>query len=47
MINSIVRVAVAQRWLILALMLVWIGIGAWSYRSLPIDAVPDLSLIHI
>ena len=47
MINSIVRVAVAQRWLILALMLVWIGIGAWSYRSLPIDAVPDITNVQV
>ena len=47
MINSIVRAAVEQRWLILALMLVWIGIGVWSYQSLPIDAVPDITNVQV
>lgn len=47
MINSIVRAAVKQRWLFLALMLVWIGIGTWSYRSLPIDAVPDITNVQV
>lgn len=47
MINSIVRAAVEQRWLILALMLVWIGVGVWSYSSLPIDAVPDITNVQV
>ncbi|MGJ8668932.1 MAG: efflux RND transporter permease subunit [Oceanococcus sp.] len=47
MINSIVRAAVEQRWLVLALMLVWIGIGVWSYQSLPIDAVPDITNVQV
>ena len=47
MINSIVRAAVEQRWLILALMLVWIGVGVWSYQSLPIDAVPDITNVQV
>ncbi|MBR9814442.1 CusA/CzcA family heavy metal efflux RND transporter, partial [bacterium] len=47
MINSIVRAAVGQRWLILALMLVWIGVGVWSYSSLPIDAVPDITNVQV
>ncbi len=47
MINAIVRAAVEQRWLILALMLVWIGIGVWSYRALPIDAVPDITNVQV
>lgn len=47
MINSIVRAAVEQRWMILALMLVWIGIGVWSYQSLPIDAVPDITNVQV
>ena len=47
MINAIVRAAVEQRWLVLGLMLVWIGIGVWSYRSLPIDAVPDITNVQV
>lgn len=47
MINSIVRVAVEQRWLFLALMLVWIGIGVWNYQKLPIDAVPDITNVQV
>ena len=47
MINSIVRAAVEQRWLILALLLVWVGVGVWSYRSLPIDAVPDITNVQV
>ena len=47
MINSIVRAAVKQRWLILGLMGVWVGIGVWSYRALPIDAVPDITNVQV
>ena len=47
MINAIVRAAVEQRWLVLGLMLVWIGIGVWSYRALPIDAVPDITNVQV
>lgn len=47
MINTIVRAAVEQRWLVLGLMLVWIGIGVWSYRALPIDAVPDITNVQV
>ena len=52
MIDSILKTAIERRYLFLALVLVVIGVGLWSYRELPIDAVPDitnvqLSLIHI
>jgi len=43
MIESILRLAIARRYLFLSLMLVIIGVGGWSYQHLPIDAVPDSS----
>ena len=47
MIDSILRLAIERRYLFLSLILIIVGVGVWSYQKLPIDAVPDLSLIHI
>ena len=47
MIDSILRVAVERRYLFLSLILVVIGVGAWSYQKLPIDAVPDITNVQV
>ena len=47
MIESIVRLAIVRRYLILSLTLVILGIGGWSYQHLPIDAVPDITNVQV
>lgn len=43
MIDVIVRFAVRQRWLVLALTLLMTGIGVYNLLQLPVDAVPDIT----
>ena len=43
MIDSILRLSITRRYLILSFVLVIIGVGGWSYQYLPIDAVPDIT----
>ncbi|AUM11117.1 efflux RND transporter permease subunit [Ketobacter alkanivorans] len=47
MIESILRLAIARRYLFLSLTLVILGIGIWSYQHLPIDAVPDITNVQV
>lgn len=47
MIDSILKTAVERRYLFLALVLVVVGVGLWSYRELPIDAVPDITNVQV
>ena len=47
MIESILRLAIARRYLFLSLTLVILGIGIWSYQYLPIDAVPDITNVQV
>ncbi|MDZ7791055.1 MAG: CusA/CzcA family heavy metal efflux RND transporter [Xanthomonadales bacterium] len=47
MIDSIVRFSIERRVLILCLVLGVIGLGVWSYRHLPIDAVPDITNVQV
>ncbi len=47
MIETIVRLAIERRYLLLSLTLVIIGIGSWSYQQLPIDAVPDITNVQV
>ena len=43
MIHAIIRFSVKQKLLIGLLVLAWIGLGWYSARQLPIDAVPDIT----
>src|SRR6266850_2550771 len=45
--NVLIRFALNQRALILLLTALLIGIGIWSFRRLPIDAVPDITNIQV
>lgn len=47
MINSIVRLSIERRYLMLSLILVLTGLGIWSYQRLPIDAVPDITNVQV
>jgi cobalt-zinc-cadmium resistance protein CzcA len=47
MLDSIVRNALAQRWLVLGITLGAAGVGAWSFARLPIDAVPDITNVQV
>ena len=47
MLERIIAASIAHRWLMMSLTLALIAVGAWSFTKLPIDATPDLSLIHI
>ncbi|CEJ48671.1 efflux RND transporter permease subunit [Xanthomonas citri pv. bilvae] len=47
MLTNIIRFAIAQRWLMLALTGVLIAIGAWSFSRLPIDATPDITNVQV
>jgi len=47
MIESILRLSIARRYLILSLTFVIVGIGSWSYQHLPIDAVPDITNVQV
>lgn len=43
MIDSIIRFAINQRWLVLMLTLLIAGLGVYNAYNLPIDAVPDIT----
>ena len=43
MIDALLRTSLARRGVVLFLVAVAAGIGAWSYQRLPIDAVPDIT----
>ncbi|MBD2860344.1 CusA/CzcA family heavy metal efflux RND transporter, partial [Spongiibacter sp. KMU-158] len=47
MIDSILRLAIERRLLILCFIFVIVGLGVWSYQKLPIDAVPDITNVQV
>jgi cobalt-zinc-cadmium resistance protein CzcA len=47
MLEAIVRIALARRWLVLGLTLVGAAVGAYSFVQLPIDAVPDITNVQV
>jgi cobalt-zinc-cadmium resistance protein CzcA len=47
MLETIVRVALARRWLVLGLTLLGAGLGAYAFTQLPIDAVPDITNVQV
>ncbi len=47
MLDSIIRFAIAHRRFMLLLTLVLVGIGAWSFTQLPIDATPDITNVQV
>lgn len=47
MIESILRLSIERRWLMISMTLILIGVGIWSYQKLPIDAVPDITNVQV
>ena len=47
MIDSILKSAIERRYLFLSMVFVVVGLGFWSYRELPIDAVPDITNVQV
>ena len=47
MLEKIIRFSIAHRWLMLALTAALVGIGAWSFTKLPIDATPDITNVQV
>ena len=47
MLETIIRFAIAHRWLMLALTLALVALGVWSFTKLPIDATPDITNVQV
>jgi cobalt-zinc-cadmium resistance protein CzcA len=47
MINGLIRFAVSQRLIVLLVVALLVGAGVYSMRSLPIDAVPDVTNVQV
>ena len=47
MIDSILRLAIERRLLVLCFIFLIVGVGVWSYQKLPIDAVPDITNVQV
>lgn len=47
MLDRIIRFAIAHCWLMIALTLALVAIGAWSFTKLPIDATPDITNVQV
>lgn len=47
MLESIIRLAIARRGLVMLLTLFVMGLGAWNFTRLPIDAVPDITNVQV
>lgn len=47
MIDSFIRFAIQQRWLVMAATILIAGLGVYSTLKLPIDAVPDITNVQV
>ncbi len=47
MLEAIIRFSLERRMLIMALVLIVMGLGAWKFTQLPIDAVPDITNVQV
>jgi len=47
MFERIIRFCIEQRWLVMLVVLGMAGLGVYSYRLLPIDAVVDISNVQV
>ena len=47
MFEKLIRFAIEQRWLIMLAVIGLIGIGAYNYTRLSIDAVPDITNVQV
>ncbi|PPT77545.1 CusA/CzcA family heavy metal efflux RND transporter [Xanthomonas arboricola pv. populi] len=47
MLERIIRISIGQRWLVMAMTVLLIAIGVWSFNQLPIDATPDITNVQV
>ncbi len=47
MLERLIAFSIRHRWLMLLLTLALVGIGAWSFTRLPIDATPDITNVQV
>ena len=47
MIDGLLSFSVRQRWLVILLALGAVAFGAWNFTRLPIDAVPDITIVQV
>ena len=47
MIDALLKISIARRWIVMFLVLVAAAAGVWSYQRLPIDAVPDITNVQV
>src|SRR5215207_4842022 len=47
MLERLLKFSIAHRWLVLAATLGMAAFGAYNYRQLPIDAVPDITNVQV
>ena len=47
MLETIIKFSLARRGLVIVLVLMVMGLGAWKFTQLPIDAVPDITNIQV
>ncbi|MCF6280834.1 MAG: CusA/CzcA family heavy metal efflux RND transporter [Candidatus Polarisedimenticolaceae bacterium] len=47
MLEAIIKFSLARRGLVMTLVLMVMGLGAWKFTQLPIDAVPDITNVQV
>ena len=47
MLEQLVHFSIRHRWLVLAAVLGFAGLGIWNFQRLPIDAVPDITNVQV
>ena len=47
MLERIIRLSIAHRWLVLLIVLGLGSLGVWNFTRLPIDAVPDITNVQV
>ncbi|MDQ5857977.1 MAG: efflux RND transporter permease subunit, partial [Acidobacteriota bacterium] len=47
MLERILKFSIRHRWLVMAITLAIAVVGVYSYRELPIDAVPDITNVQV
>lgn len=47
MINALLKFSIAQRWLVMCMVVVLASLGIWNYQRLLIDAIPDITNVQV
>jgi len=47
MLDSLIRLSIRHRWLVLALALLLAAVGVWNFQRLLIDATPDITNVQV